>query len=519
MNAVQSNSKGMQPLLTLASVRRQEAQMLARVADGELMQRAARALAERAVKMLRAMPGSPPVLGLIGPGHNGADVLATLCLLRQAGYDATAFVAAGEGSSALWQHWSDSFRALGGDRLPGTVTGACAHHPATARGLLIDGLFGIGLNRPLEGPCAQLATMTMQESCTVLAADVPSGLCPDSGEVIGGVAQVAVRATETVTFIADKPGLYTGRAAQFVGRRHLASLGAVGLQGDGELVTAQWAGAQLSVRGDASHKGTYGTAVVVGGSRNMPGAALLAAHGARAVGAGKVATLSPDEPVFDPGSPQLMAWSLQPGQALTARLGSASAIALGCGLGQSTRAAQWVRESLLLGLPIVLDADALNLLADERSGPALRGLLRARATQNATVLTPHPLEAARLLHTDAVSVQADRIDAARRLAADTQATVVLKGAGTVICSPAGHWAIVDAGSAALATGGTGDVLTGVITGLLAQGQPVENAARLAVWLHGISAQHWQAGFRRGVGLDLMALVARIVHTINTAGRR
>ncbi len=252
----------------------------------------------------------------------------------------------------------------------------------------------------------------------------------------------------------------------------------------------------LPARAFASHKGSYGSVAIVGGDTGMAGAPILAARAALYAGAGKVHVgfVGAGAPAYDPPHPELM---LHPADALpTAAL---SALAIGCGLGTGVHGAAALRAALALDLPLLLDADALNLIAADAE---LAATLAARGQADGTadaravgaavavgeaILTPHPLEAARLLGTDTATVQRDRIAAARGLARRFGAVVVLKGAGTVVCAPDGETTINPTGSAALATGGTGDVLGGLIAAFAAQRLPCLAAARAGVYLHGLAA--------------------------------
>ncbi len=213
---------------------------------------------------------------------------------------------------------------------------------------------------------------------------------------------------------------------------------------------------------------------------------------------------SPDAPVFDPGQPQLMT------RPLARALDGVDVACIGCGLGLGETARQALGAALRSPLSLVIDADALNLVAAQ---PALARALRAR--RGDTVLTPHPLEAARLLERPVAEVQADRIGAAIALARRFGATAVLKGAGTLICDRELNWSIVDCGTPALASAGSGDVLAGCIATLMAQGRSGGEAARLGVWLHGRAAQLWQSAHPHGIGLSAARLPDLIVQAINS----
>jgi hydroxyethylthiazole kinase-like uncharacterized protein yjeF len=244
----------------------------------------------------------------------------------------------------------------------------------------------------------------------------------------------------------------------------------------------------LQPRAQNSHKGSYGDVTIVGGADGMAGAVILAARAAAYAGAGRVyAGFVAQPPAYDPPHPELMC------RAAASLDFSHSALAFGPGLGDSRDAYDLLARALRAPGPLVLDADALNLLAAE---PGLQHKLRARQRPGSALLTPHPLEAARLLGIDTASVQADRPQAARLLAQRFQAIVVLKGSGSVIARPDGLIAVNPTGNAALATAGSGDVLSGVCAALLAQRWQPWQAALGAVWLHGAAADALVA---RGIG--------------------
>lgn len=479
------------PLLPCSAIRAIEREAIAAAGPGVLMARAAAAVADAAERLLRRLPPGTPVHGFCGPGNNGGDALLAIMMLDERGWPAQAFELADARAGA--QPPEDTARvraeAAGAGRLPTRIDDTTAlkraidgdgRRPAP---LLLDGLFGIGLARRLDGLCAEFCRLSREAGSTVIAIDVPSGLDADTGAIVGGADAVAVRARLTVTMIADKPGLHTGAAADHAGEVRLEPLGLEipGCEAAGEgseratglLFGSEDAAALLPSRPRDSSKGRFGSVLVIGGGRGMTGAALLAARGAQCAGAGKTWIASPDGPVFDPGEPQLM--TRDAGAAFPER----AVLVAGCGLGTGPAARALVERVLACELPAVLDADALNLMAGLSTGTAAP-----------RVLTPHPLEAARLAQTTIVEIQRDRIGAALALARAHAAIVLLKGAGTVVATPDGNWSIIDAGGPALATAGSGDVLAGLIGGLLAQGLAPYDAARLGAWVHGSGADRW-----------------------------
>jgi len=480
------------------SIRRIEQAWMARLPQGELMRRAAGAVADNAARMARDLPRATPIVALVGPGNNGGDSLLAARLLADRGFPVRVVstspeVPSAADASAIWQAW----HAHGGTIESLDALGALLEQ----RPLVIDGLFGIGLARPLGGRLASAVQAIGAAGLSVLAVDVPSGIDAERGAVVGGSDGVAVRAAVTVTMIGDKPGLHTGIALDHAGRVVVADLGLDVQPGDGRLFGAADAARAMPVRPRDTHKGSFGAVTVVGGAPGTIGAALLAARGAQASGAGKVFIASPGAPVFDPGQPQLMTRPLE--RALEA----VDAACIGCGLGLSEAARHAVAAALRSELALVVDADALNLLVSE---PALARALKARGAPS--VLTPHPLEAARLLGRSAREIQDDRLGAAHALADALDATVVLKGAGSVVASPDGDWRIIDSGSPALAAAGTGDVLAGCVATLLAQGRDPVEAASLGAWLHGRAGDLWQRDHSRGIGLS----AARLPHYLTEA---
>ncbi len=472
----------MSALFTTAPLRALEASALAALPPGTLMQRAAAAVADAAAALARSLAPRRPMVALVGPGNNGGDALLAALLLRERGFACGALAlrpedpAGGDAAQAWQRARAQGLRIDGVDALPALLA---------ADPIVIDGLFGIGLDRPLTGDAARLCAAVAQAGLPVVAVDVPSGVDSDTGAIVGGPDAAAIRAACTVTMIADKPGLHTGAALDRVGALSVASLGldtereafardagpAVGRLFDAGCARTAWTPrARDSQRN--SHKGSFGAVLAYGGAQGMRGAVLLAARGAHALGAGKVFVGAPDGDAFDPAQPQLMSAPSAPD------FGGCDAVVIGCGLGRSALARERTAAALAAAPALVVDADALNLVADE---PALAARL---SPQRRTVLTPHPLEAARLLGCDVATVQADRRGAALALARRFGAVALLKGAGSVVATPQGQWSIVDAGNPALASAGTGDVLAGMVGALLARGAPAADAACLAAWLHG-----------------------------------
>ncbi|HMM54660.1 MAG TPA: NAD(P)H-hydrate dehydratase [Candidatus Desulfobacillus sp.] len=464
------------PIFTVAALREFEARHVA--VEPPLMERAGAAAVAPALELI-GTDGAPPLI-ICGPGNNGGDGFVLARLLRERGLAPVVVFAGSEERLP-----GDARRALSRYRdAGGTLAGATI--PPGRYALAVDALFGIGLQRPLEGPHAELVARLNGLDCSRLALDIPSGLCADTGRVLGA----ALRAERTATFIALKPGLLTLDGPDHCGSIDVCGLGLdAGSEAAGRTATPQLFAGRLRPRPRNSHKGMMGSAAILGGAAGMAGAALLAGRAALKLGAGRVfvGLLDVDAPAVDFVQPELML--RRPQEILAA--GLATALAAGPGLGQSGEAAALLRQAIAAPLPLLLDADALNLLA---ARPVLAAKLRRREAP--TLLTPHPLEAARLLGSDAASVQADRLGAALALAGKFAAVVVLKGCGSVIAAPGGRWFINESGNPGMASAGMGDVLSGLALALLAQGWEAEAAALCAVHLHGLAADLLAGG---GVG--------------------
>ena len=417
-----------------------------------------------------------------GPGNNGGDGLEAAVHLQRWGKQ-VAVALIGDAASLP----ADAREALMRAQAAGVrITGDTMNEPDLA----IDALLGIGASRPPQGALEAAIRRLNALACPVLAIDLPSGLHADTGQPLGAAC---ITATHTLTMIGLKPGLFTA-----AGRDHAGSvwLDTLGIDASADAPQAWLSGVSaVPMRRHAQHKGSFGDVAIVGGATGMRGAALLAARAAQAAGAGRVFVelLDPAGMGLDALRPELMfrhGWTQSPPAVL-----GASTVVCGCGGGDAVRAP--LPRLLSLTKRLVLDADALNALA---SDAALVPLLHARAGRGlATVLTPHPLEAARLLGCTTAEVQADRLNAAHALAARYRAIVVLKGSGSVIAAPGQIARINGTGNAALASAGTGDVLAGWLGGRWAQlGADDEAAAAFTVAIqavaeHGAAAEPQPAG--------------------------
>ena len=458
------------PLYRAAGLRRLEAA----AADQPLMQRAGLAAADLAGELTR--DSQSPILILAGPGNNGGDGFEAARLLRQRGHD-ICLVFTGDAARL------PTDAAAARERFLSEGGNTADEIPQGLRwGLIIDALFGIGLQRPLQGIHAELVAaanrLAAECNCPLLALDCPSGLDADTGCVRG----TAICATHTITFIAGKPGLLTNEGPDHCGLLQTAPLaldapGMIAAEG-ASLGRADFVDF-LQLRRRNSHKGSNGSAGILGGAPGMVGAAFLAGRAALQLGSGRVyvGLIEPGTPAFDPGQPELMLRNAA--QLLTTQL---SALACGPGLGAEPLRTQLVEAAAALPVPLLLDADAINLLAAEGN------LKIAVATRHApTLLTPHPAEAARLLGTDTAAVQADRIAAAIEIAGQFNAHVALKGCGTVLATPQGEWRINTTGNPGMGSAGMGDVLSGIVVALIAQGWPAQAALAGGVHLHGAAA--------------------------------
>lgn len=477
-----------QAILCSPALRAVETQQ--RNATPTLMERAGRAAARIALGLLAAPPAPRPPLILAGPGNNGGDAFVVARLLRQAGLSPVV-VFAGD-TAALppdARNAHDAWLADGGsllDHIP---------HAASDFGLAIDGLFGIGLKRPIEGRHAALINQLNGLDCPILALDMPSGLDSETGRLQG----IAVRATHTATFIALKPGLLTLDGPDYCGEISVHDLDLadhVHLASNGSTIATSLFEDELRPRPRNSHKGSYGSVGILGGAAGMAGAALLAGRAALALGAGRVYVGMLERLAVDPRQPELM---LRPAEDI---FDLATCLAVGPGLGQSDAALHLLQRAIDSELPLLLDADALNLLA---AHPVLLNRLPRRNA--VTLLTPHPAEAARLLKTDTDSVQGDRLAAATKLAQRYKAATVLKGCGSVVALPDGRWFINTSGNPGLAGAGSGDVLSGMAVALLAQGWPAEQALLAATHLHGCAADACVSAGTGPVGLCAGELIA------------
>jgi ADP-dependent NAD(P)H-hydrate dehydratase / NAD(P)H-hydrate epimerase len=457
-----------------------------------LMESAGRAVAEAVLERLE--PGTE-VVAVCGTGNNGGDGLVAARHLHLLGVPVRVALVGDPANAA-----KDAASNLSRARAVGVPVGDGSFEPPR-RGIVIDAVFGTGLSRRVEGAAALVLRRmgAAREECLIVAVDLPSGLDADTGQPWGDVPEADV----TVTLGLPKLGLALEPGRSLAGAVRVARIGirdaAPGVEPAAELWTHVAAGAQLPSRPAAGHKGTFGHVLVIAGSRGKSGAAALAAEGAGRAGAGLVTIACPASiadvlaakcteamtaPVPDTAEHGFGAAAENP---LLGLARERDVVALGPGIGTASETQALVRRLVsALDLPLVLDADGLNALGGQAS------VLKGR--RGPSILTPHPGEAARLMGRTAAEVNRDRVGAARTLARESGAVVVLKGAATVVASPEGRIVVNATGGPVLGTGGTGDVLTGVVAGLLAQGLAPLVAAALGVYLHGFAGDRLAARF-------------------------
>lgn len=440
---------------------------------------------EAALGAMRAhWPEANHLAVLCGAGNNAGDAYVLARLAAEAGYRVSVLALVdpekltGDAKTAF-----EAFVAGGGTPMP--WAGAI---PESAD-LIIDGLLGTGLDRPLTGSFAACVEAANRAPAPVFALDIPTGLHADSGGVLG----CAMRAGLTVTFIGLKVGLYTGEGPALTGPLVYDELGVPGevfadLPPVARRLDRSLIGRLLPPRLRTAHKGDFGHLILVGGGPGMPGAIMLAGEAALRTGAGRVtvATLPAHLTAVVARRPELMCAGVDSPSDLAQLLKSASCIGVGPGIGQTEWARAMLRQALESGLDAVLDADALNLLA------------AAPARRDNWILTPHPGEAARLLGCTTREVQTDRLGAAARLAAGFAGVAVLKGAGSVVSREGEIPWVCDRGNPGMAAPGMGDVLTGIIAALVAQGMDLWDAARAGVLIHACAGDDAARNGERGL---------------------
>jgi NAD(P)H-hydrate epimerase len=469
------------------------------IPGAELMERAG----SRAFQLLQTLwPAAKEILILCGSGNNGGDGYVVARLAKQAGIQARVLLlsdpAKVKGDAlAMLRAWQEA----GGEVEP--------YEGLPKRcDLIVDALLGTGLEREVSGRWAQAIEAVNRHPAPVLAIDIPSGLNADSGRRMG----CAIEAHATISFIGLKRGMFTGEGPDCCGRTYFDALELPARIYARQILDTRridWSklSSTLTPRRRSAHKGAFGHLLVIGGDLGFSGAARLAGEAAARSGAGlvSVATRPEHAALLNLGRPELMCRGVAEADELDSLLKRAGVIALGPGLGRGAWGRSLFERAMASGLPLVIDADGLNLLA------------AAPAQRDDWILTPHPGEAARLLDCTVEEIEADRFAAVERLQAVYGGIVVLKGAGSLIHSGGNRpTALCSDGNPGMASGGSGDLLTGIIAALLAQGFATQEAAEIGVCLHAAAGdQAARAGELGMLASDLLPEIRRLLNPDRT----
>ncbi|MGR9092532.1 MAG: NAD(P)H-hydrate dehydratase [Gammaproteobacteria bacterium] len=459
----------------------------------ELMNRAGAACLRA---MIQRWPGMQRIAVVCGSGNNAGDGYVVARLARQAGHRVRV-LQLGD-TSRLGADARACYDAMCDQGVKPEAAPELTDWPE----IIVDALFGIGLARPLEGAFKAMVERINSANVPVVSIDIPSGIDANRGVRLGAAVQAAL----TVTFIGVKQGLYTGDGPAHCGEIVFDDLAVpssvtAAVAATAALLARQHLVGRFAPRSRTSHKGNNGHVLIIGGAPGFSGAARLAGEAACRVGAGLVSVaLHPDSVAgANSGRPELMIHAIANGEALQPLLRRASVVAIGPGLGQSAWATQLMSLVLDQDRPLVVDADALNLIA------------REPVALPHAVLTPHPGEAARLLGLSTAAIHADRFAAAAALHQRYRGVVVLKGAGTIVADD-GMPTVIGAGNPGMGGGGMGDVLTGVIAGLVAQGASPGDAARFGACVHAVAGDRAaRAGERGLLAGDLMPHLRALVN--------
>ncbi len=450
-------------------------------------------------KLLREKwPEAQDITIVCGTGNNGGDGFVVARLALQDGIAVRVLqLGSPEKLSGDARHNSDAFLSLGGEVIPFQLV------PEQTE-VIVDGVFGTGLEREVTGTWAEAIDAINEHWAPVLALDIPSGLHSDSGKILG----TAVKADASISFIGLKQGMFTGDGPEQCGELHFDDLGVPSGVYSSESASAtriSWSAmsGHLTPRRRTAHKGDFGHLLVIGGAPGFSGAVRMAAEAAARSGTGLVSVATSQEHAaqLNMARPELMCHGVAAPEDIMPLLRKVDVVAIGPGLGTSDWALGLLGRVLDTDLPLVLDADALNLLAFD---PLQR---------DNWVLTPHPGEASRLLGCTTADIQADRFQSVRKLQMKFGGVAVLKGAGTLIQSGQDRaTSICTDGNPGMATGGMGDVLTGVIGSLLAQGHSLELAANMGVCIHASAADMAAKSGECGLlAADLMPLIRELIN--------
>jgi hydroxyethylthiazole kinase-like uncharacterized protein yjeF len=468
---------------------------------------------------------------LAGAGNNGGDALVAARHLQSDGFDAVVILCvSSEKLATLKSACAENLAVLRKMSVPvlfasNGFAGAAAdeeliQNELAACDVIVDGLLGTGVKDQVRDPLVSVIRMANNTNKPIIAIDLPSGVASDTGQILG----VCIKATATVTLGAAKPCHFLHPGAQFCGRLILETIGIprqlVAAHSLGSVLSNAVAGAFVPQRKPHAHKGDNGRLLAIGGSPGLSGAILLCARGALRAGAGLVTAVCPESVAAELAArpPEVMAQMLAGDAqgclaptdanlaAMATSLARCQALVLGPGIGRSKAAVKFVHMIIEKSklLPLVIDADGLYALNSE---------LCRKHQPARMILTPHPGEMAALCGVSISEIQSDRIEWARRLSEEWGVITVLKGAGTVVACPDGRYYLNPTGNSGMAVGGSGDVLAGVIGGLLAQGADVEEAAAAGVYLHGLAGDLLACQRPRGF------LAGEIADTIPTALRK
>ena len=456
----------------------------------------------------RRFPDGRRWLVLAGAGNNAGDGFVIARLARQSGIEVRTLLVSPDSPPR-----GDAATQFGAMQQAAVATTPYEGGGLPQADLIVDAMLGIGLSRPLTGLYLEAVRAANHVAAPVLAVDIPTGIHADNGGCMGA----AVRCTLTVTFIAEKCGLFLGDAPNYTGERVLEPLGHIPEEKVNNVETGsvgrpglrifadRHRRAMLPLRQRADHKGHFGHVLVIGGGLGMGGAARLAGEGALRAGAGlvSVATHPEHAAALLAGRPELMVRGVREAHELAPLLERASILAVGCGLGQDDWARELFAAALDSSLPLVVDADALGLLAESEWSAA------SRTGAGPVIITPHPGEAARMLGRSTAEVQVDRLGAVLDLRRGFGGVALLKGAHTLVSGSEQPPWVIDAGNPGMATAGMGDVLTGLLAGLWAQFPEAhpEDLAALAAHVHACAGDIAARGGRRGmIASDLLAAV-------------
>ena len=434
---------------------------------------------------------------LCGPGNNGGDGYTAAAHLKGRGHHVICVMVGGkkpktEDAQRAYQNWLDK----GGEVIEDP-------YMAPKADVVVDAMFGVGISKPISGDFIDAVLWFNERQALHMALDIPTGIDAEKGTWVGGIK--GCMADMTLNLISAKAGCFMNDGKDASGMVTLSELDvSVPLASRGLIDTDDFKHI-LELRKYNSHKGTYGHVVVIGGAKGKTGAAIMAARSALKLGAGSVTVelMLDNPPAYDPVQPELMITNDEQD------LSQADAIVIGCGMGFSEQAKKRLVDAINTKVPLIIDADALTMISQDQ---ALEDSVLGRRAH--TVMTPHPGEAARLLHRDVKEIQADRMESARELALQTGAIVVLKGTGTVVALRSSRTWVNPTGSACLSTAGTGDVLAGMIASFFAQKFDMVSATLGAVWLHGEAVRARNTGI---VAMDVAERAARALEILRWGG--